>query len=255
MSHILVNTGPRIADEFMIEMEGDRIRVCPWRGDAGKALLIPAPGHIVSVEAIRRCVEEVAMRGYRSVLTSALSPNEQEPFRSCSFETCENLYLLAHDLRTIPNLTGPVGSGFGKHPRIRLRRGRRRDATAVLDLDGLAFDPFWRFDRFALEDALTATPKTRWRVADEEGVIGYAITGRSGTNAYLQRLAVHPHNQSAGIGSNLVLDSLRWAKRRRVSSLLVNTQESNDRAMSLYEGLGFVLEPAGLAVLVLEVGA
>lgn len=242
-----MTTEPQITDEITIEWESDRIRICPWRGDGGKALLIPAPGRVPSTEAVLRCLEVARDRGYLSALTSALSLREQEPFRACSFEMCRGLHLLEHDLRSLPDSPGD------RHRRaIRLRRARRRDTTTVLSVDARAFDPFWRFDLFSLEEARRATSSSRWRVADDGGVVGYAITGRSGHNAYLQRLAVDPEAQGRGIGHAMVLDSLRWARRHHVRSMLVNTQESNERALRLYEHLGFVIKPEGLAVLQID---
>jgi ribosomal protein S18 acetylase RimI-like enzyme len=122
-------------------------------------------------------------------------------------------------------------------------------------VDGLAFDAFWRFDRSGLADARSATPVSRFRVAEGEpersveGVTGYAVTGRAGAIGYLQRLAVHPDAQRQGIGAALVTDALRWAKRRGAHAVMVNTQVTNVRALRLYERLGFVREANGLAVL------
>jgi ribosomal protein S18 acetylase RimI-like enzyme len=65
----------------------------------------------------------------------------------------------------------------------------------------------------------------------------------------LQRLAVDPGHQRRGLGRALALDSLRWLKRRGVDRAMVNTQEHNDGALSLYQHLGFRLQPGGLAVL------
>jgi ribosomal protein S18 acetylase RimI-like enzyme len=45
------------------------------------------------------------------------------------------------------------------------------------------------------------------------------------------------------------MDGLLWARRRGAGSVLVNTQESNDAAVRLYERMGFVREANGLAVL------
>ena len=122
----------------------------------------------------------------------------------------------------------------------------------MLGVDHRAFSPFWRFDQAGLEDAREATPTSRYRVIDDDPsgkVIGYAVTGRAGTVSYLQRLAVHPDHQGRGVGTSLTLDALRWAARRGATSMLVNTQEENRSALSLYEHLGFVREQNGLDVL------
>ena len=85
-------------------------------------------------------------------------------------------------------------------------------------------------------------------------VVGYAVTGRAGPRGYLQRLAVHPDHQRAGLGGALVVDGLRWLRRWGAKEVLVNTQEGNEPAVRLYEALGFQLRPEGLAVLRLALG-
>jgi ribosomal-protein-alanine N-acetyltransferase len=80
-------------------------------------------------------------------------------------------------------------------------------------------------------------------------VAGYAISGRAGHSAYLQRLAVEPSKQQRGIGRALTIDSLVWAKRHRCGGVLVNTHVDNDPALGLYRSLGFVEMGYRLAVL------
>lgn len=224
----------------------DRLRIGPWRGDPRTALVSPIPGEPPSSDAIERTIAELVGRGCTSILTPALSVSEQTVFLEHGFRVRERLHLLGHDLRRLP---GPSAPG------IRLRRGRSDDLGPVLDLDGLAFDGFWRFDRDGLEDARRATPRSRFRVAiADRRVVGYHVTGLSGRLGYLQRLAVHPEAQGRGIGTALIGDSLSWCARRGAASVLVNTQESNAGALRLYRRLGFRDEPTGLAVLSLSIG-
>jgi ribosomal protein S18 acetylase RimI-like enzyme len=222
----------------------DRLRVGPWRGDARVAYVAPAPdAPPPTVEAVRRCLEELAGAGYVEVVTGALAPGEQAAFATAGFEVRERLHLLAHDLADLP-----------EQPPAPLRRARRMDRPAVLAVDARAFPPFWRLDDGGLNDAIEATPVARFRVstADHE-IVGYAICGRSGRRGYLQRLAVDPDHQGHGLGQALVVDGLRWMRRRGVSRAVVNTQHSNDHALELYERLGFRRQPAGLAVLAMRV--
>ncbi|MGZ4705123.1 MAG: GNAT family N-acetyltransferase [Acidimicrobiales bacterium] len=240
----------------------DRLRVGPWRGDHTIAYVAPTPGRPPDAASIRECVAGLRRQGYVSVLTSALSPSEQRPFLSSGFTVHEHLHLLRHPLdRSAPGQ--PIGAATtalatsvtrtgapGTVPPATTRRGRRRDREAVLEVDHLAFSPFWRFDRAGLDDARNATPVSRFRVAIRDGsVVGYAVTGRAGPISYLQRLAVHPDAQRCGIATMLVDDALHWATRRGARTMLVNTQEQNQPAVALYERLGFLLEPDGLDVL------
>jgi ribosomal protein S18 acetylase RimI-like enzyme len=221
----------------------NRMRLGAWRGDPSIGFLSPVPGVSPTSAALDAALQVLAARGYRRVLTPALTHFEQQPFLDHGFAVHERLHLLRHHLGRMPTTRAPA---------VRLRRGRGSDVPAVLDVDGQAFDPFWRFDEAGLADARTATPTHRFRVAatDPDGrVVGYHVTGRAGGLGYLQRLAVHPDRFGQGVGTALVGDSLAWCRRRGCTSVLVNTQEANGRALRLYERLGFAAEPFGLAVL------
>ena len=219
----------------------DRLRVRSWKGDPSIAFLSPTPGQTPTIRGLQRALEDIRSRGYSAVLTPAMTSGEQPPFLDVGFTVHERLHLLNHRLDDIP----------GTHAQgVRLRRGRAADIPDVLHVDGRAFDRFWKFDNASLIDARLATPHSRFRVATlRHRVVGYHITGRAGTVGYLQRLAVDPSLHGRGIGTALVGDALDWCHRRQCSSVLVNTQEINTRALGLYRNLGFVPEPTGLAVL------
>ena len=75
------------------------------------------------------------------------------------------------------------------------------------------------------------------------------LSGLAASNAYLQRVAVHPEEQGQGGGRRLVDDALRWAWRNGAARAHVNTQISNERALALYERCGFVTATHRLQVL------
>ena len=223
----------------------DRLRVGPWRSD-------PDTGELAAIvanrpprpESVERGVAVLAGQGYRRIVTNALTTEEQQGYLASGFQVQERLHLLAHDLRNLP----PAPRDH------RLRRGRRRDRPAILDVDAAAFDPFWRLDRTGLLDAIGATPSSRVRVGGSPRITGYAVTGRAGSRGYLQRLAVHPDAQHHGLGTALIVDALRWLRRRECGSAMVNTQEVNTAAYALYLKAGFTPRPDGLAVLCLDLG-
>ena len=222
----------------------DRFRVGPWHADRSIAYLaLPPEVARPSDDGLRRCVDRLADAGYTSIITSALHPEEAGAFLRLGFAEYDRLRVLAHDLRDIDPPRPTLD------PSVRLRRARRGDRTPALVVDGRAFPPFWRMDRAGLAEAESATPSRRFRVAVRGGVVGYAITGRGGSQAFLQRLATDPDLAGHGVGSALVVDSLHWAVRRRCRRLLVNTQRENDRALDLYRRLGFRPTPTDLVVL------
>ena len=176
-------------------------------------------------------------------MTSALSPLEQAGFLAAGFTVEETLRLLGMDLRR-SELPGVPGG-------LPLRRVPNRRRPEVLAVDGAAFPEFWRFDGFALSDALAATPSVRFRqaVGPAGEPVGYAICGRAARRGYVQRLAVRPDHQGRGTGRRLLLDGLHWMLRRGVTRAVVNTQITNRAALGLYEAVGFREEPMGLSVL------
>ena len=231
-------------DVDVIRWGRERARTVPWRGSPQIALLTPLPGAPVpSLAFVRRCLDTLNARGFTAVVTGALAPVEQRAFLAAGFAEAERLHLLSHDLTDLP---------AGKVPGARLRKARAGDRLQVLRIDHVAFPSFWQLDDTGLDDALTATPHARFQVAVDDAtrrVVGYAISGRSGRNGYLQRLAVDPAEQGRGLGRWLVLDGLRWLSRWRADQCVVNTQWGNEVALGLYERVGFHRLPQGLAVL------
>ena len=217
-----------------------RLQVAAWRGTDDTVVMTPVPDRPApDAQDIEREVQALTHRGVRRVLTGALHQGELAPFLDAGFVVHERLHLLRHDLRNIPE---PRAS-------VRLRRAWRRDQAEILAIDGRAFDTFWALDRGGLDDAVRATPVSRFRVTVDRSITGYAITGRAADRGYLQRLAVDPERHRQGIGTTLVADSLRWLRRNGSNVAVVNTQEHNDRALGLYLATGFILEPQGLTVL------
>lgn len=226
-----------------LRWRGGWARIAPWSGPERDVAHLtvgtdsPPPGEIVD-----RCLSRLRRAGYGGVVTNALTAADSLPFVDAGFTVRERLHLLEHDLRRLPA------------PTRRTRRARRIDRPAVLALDRRAFAAAWRLAGLgSLSDAIQATPSARFRVLDAAdrggGLSGYAITGRAGSQGYLQRVAVAPEDRRSGAGTTLVADGLHWLMVRGVARVLVNTQFDNDAALRLYESCGFRRLPVGLSVL------
>jgi ribosomal protein S18 acetylase RimI-like enzyme len=240
----------------LIAVDGQRLRVGPWRSSPRLGYLAPlGDGSVLHASTVRRAVGHLADAGYEEVITGAMSEGEAGAFIAAGFHVRERLHLLNHPMT---HLEDKRGDGT---PRVATRRARRADRAAVLALDHQAFQPFWRLDDDALDESLLATPVARFRVTggsralrgSREPVTGYAVFGWSADRGYLQRLAVHPEHRGRGLAETLVFDGLIWLARRGVRTTLVNTQEENRRALRLYQRVGFVPEPHGLVVLAADV--
>jgi ribosomal protein S18 acetylase RimI-like enzyme len=234
-------------DDTTLRWPGGWMRVRPWRGAPDVAHLAPGPDGAPGPDLVARCLDTLRERGCTRALTSALAPADARPFVDAGFSVRERLHLLAHDLDDVPR------------PARGTRRARAGDRAAVLALDTLSFDEFWRLDPPGLDDALHATPTARFRVADTDGrgadgrgadrLRAYAISGRAGRQGYLQRLAVAPSARGQGWGRTVVSDGLRWLRRHGARRAFVNTQRGNEAALALYESCGFRRVGLGLCVL------
>ena len=213
--------------------------MAPWYGDEHTSQVVPYPSGLLSVDEIDELTVALHRNGVRRVLTPALAERDCAPFVAAGFAVHERLHLLRRGLRP----PSPMG------PRVGTRRARRSDLGDVLEVDHTAFEPFWRLGRDGIEEAVAATPHSRFRVIGRP-VRGYAICGCAARRGYIQRLAVHPDHQGTGLARRLLVDALGWLERRRAASVLVNTQIGNHRALALYERMGFTLQSEGLSVLV-----
>ncbi|HZR15035.1 MAG TPA: GNAT family N-acetyltransferase [Acidimicrobiia bacterium] len=222
----------------VLRWRGGWARLGAWRGSTEVAFVSVGAQRPPDGDLVERALRTLTAEGYTSVVTNALAPADALPFVDAGFAVRERLHLLAHDMVRLPYTTLPT------------RRARRADRELVLALDGRAFDGFWRLDAQGLDDALHATPVTRFRVAEDgPDVVAYAISGRAGATGYLQRIAVDPSVRGRGWGRAVVTDALHWLHRHHVSRTLVNTQCDNDAALHLYEACGFARLPVGLCVM------
>jgi ribosomal protein S18 acetylase RimI-like enzyme len=232
--------------DVVLRAGGAAVRVRPWPGDTATAQVLPLPGGVLpSPQEVGRWLHGLTRLGYHRVRTAALGPHDQEPYREAGLDQLEELALLR--LVLDPTVPPPARS---------LHRASKRAWARLPDIDAAAFPAGWQLDQDGILDACRATPRHRLRVAldrvDPAGrpeLIGYVVHGRAGLTGYIQRLAVHPTAAGRGWGTALVLDGLRWMRTYGCLDALVNTHVGNQRALALYERLGFRRLPEGLVVL------
>lgn len=74
---------------------------------------------------------------------------------------------------------------------------------------------------------------------EEEHVLGYISFMNVMDEGYINNVAVREDARHAGIGSALVLESIRRGRERELSFLTLEVRASNDPAIALYEKHGF----------------
>lgn len=122
---------------------------------------------------------------------------------------------------------------------IHLRKAELRDLPILLQLEELCFEQLWRHDAASLTDIMATHPY--FVVAELNGqVIGYQFNALDGEYGYLVRIAVHPANNSRGIGTRLMAEAIRFFQSAHSTRIMLNTQAENTHAHRLYEWFGFM---------------
>lgn len=73
----------------------------------------------------------------------------------------------------------------------------------------------------------------------DKAVVGFAIYSSVLNEVSLMNIAVDPASQSCGIGRRLLKESLQRQKEQGMDVCFLEVRVSNDRAITLYESLGF----------------
>lgn len=214
-------------------------------------------GAVPSSTGLRVWLGELQHHGFGSVRTGAVTDVGSDVLQRQGFEVLQTLRLL--DLHLVGwRSPGPRKVLSLSSRRLRTHRLRVGERPLAAAIDRCAFGDMWAIDVRGIHETCQATPGHRARAADAHdngpdeagrGLVGYAITGRADRTGYLQRLAVRPSRQGQGFGFGLVRDSLTWMQRQRLSRAIVNTHADNQRALALYQRVGFRLLPQTLAVL------
>ncbi len=194
-----------------------------------------------SAEFVRACTETLFGLGAPRVYSAPVHRSGMGVWERAGFVPDRQLVLMERSLARQPaEADPPLATETGV-------------VEWVVDIDRAAFESDWQIGRLGLEDALSATVRSRLIVpSDDDGC--FAIVGVTGATSYLQRLAVAPTAQGRGLGRRLLRESMRWARGAGARSMLLNTQPDNDRATTLYRSEGFEMLAERLTVLRAESG-
>lgn len=199
---------------------------------------------------IRSTCSVVSLSGVDTYRTPALSAHDADWFSDHGFTTVQTLVVLQRGSRSTDHLSPLLTHGevSARH----VLSARQSDLCgALLSIDAASFPAPWNMTATSFRHACNATREHRVMIASDTAhtPLGFAIVGRVGTHAYLQRLAVTPTHRRSGVGRSLVHLASQWATTRGASTMLVNTEPTNTGALALYAAIGFVALPDPLFVL------
>jgi ribosomal protein S18 acetylase RimI-like enzyme len=219
-----------------------------WPYDPTTALLTLRSGHhpeaTITSDMVKMWLGTAQHGGFARVRTNAVSPQLADILATVGFTVKQELSLLTAPLQEVPPYTQTVSA-------------RRVTAAQAIRIDCAAFHGEWAIDPPALLSAKQATQfhrlrglgSSRFRRTTSYCLSGFTPSPSESQYGYIQRLAVHPSAQRNGYGRKLVLDAMHWLGSRGMQHALVNTDSTNETALSLYHSLGFAPMPYSLYVL------
>jgi len=215
------------------------ILVGNWRSRADITALWHVKGDgIIKKRLVRVATSRSFEAGSDRFVTKPLGEYEAEDYERWGFETLYRIVLLEKQLRRQPAYSA------GLEADVEIVRYKKRYLDDVLSLDASAFDDFWRLDAHTMEAVATSCYRNTFLLAKRAGeVLGYAVGGANGRFGYLQRLGIHAGHQGEGVGEALTGRIISTLRSMGAVSLMVNTQEDNVAALSLYRKLGFETMP------------
>jgi ribosomal-protein-alanine N-acetyltransferase len=146
------------------------------------------------------------------------------------FQEMDHIVTLTRHPRPVPGLPLPAAT---------LRPASAADVPRLAALDASAFSPPYRLTPGDLVEALLTSGI--FVVAEQDGgyLAGYCCAAVHDQEGQVVRLAVSPAAQGQGIGRTLLNHALVYCHTHAAARVLINTQESNQASLRLYEGFGF----------------
>jgi ribosomal-protein-alanine N-acetyltransferase len=121
---------------------------------------------------------------------------------------------------------------------VNLRAAVPDDAAAIADLERDMFGADAWSLALVVAELSGATGSGTLAVGDG-GLVGYAVTRRSGDTVDLQRIAVRPAHRRRGVARALLRAAVGESRRAGARWMLLEVSETNRAALAFYARAGF----------------
>lgn len=119
---------------------------------------------------------------------------------------------------------------------------RKEDLDQVLAIEQASFTMPWSRNLFLSEfrNAPVSLMLAARSSQEPRAIIGFIVCWLVADELHILDLAVEPARRRKGIARNLVLAALKCGYERNVRRVFLEVRTSNEAALNLYGGLGFV---------------
>lgn len=131
---------------------------------------------------------------------------------------------------------------MGETSTIKIDRMIKDDLDQVLAIEQASFTMPWSRNLFLSEfrNAPVSLMLAARQSLEPRGIIGYIVCWIVADELHILNLAMEPARRRTGIARRLVLAALKYGCERNVRRAFLEVRASNEAALNLYEGLGFV---------------
>lgn len=122
------------------------------------------------------------------------------------------------------------------------RPASRDDVPKVAEIEAASIPSPWSREAFLAE--LGKKHTHFWVVTDDdtdEEVLAYVVFSFPAEQAHIQTIAVNLKNRRQGLGQFLVRKVIAFVMQNKGESVILEVRKSNQPAIQLYQGLGFVI--------------
>ena len=128
---------------------------------------------------------------------------------------------------------------MGETSTITIDRMVKEDLEQVLAIEQASFTMPWSRNLFLSE--FRNAPVSLMLVArSPRAIVGYIVCWIVADELHILDLATEPAHRRKGISRQLVLAALSQGSKRKVGRVFLEVRTSNEAALCLYEGLGFI---------------
>lgn len=121
-------------------------------------------------------------------------------------------------------------------PYIELRPMRSDDLDQVAAIEGRAYEFPWTLGIF--RDCLRAGYQC-WVLTRPGEIVGYGVLSIAAGEAHVLNVCVSPEAQCGGLGKRMMRRLIDLARWHRAERIFLEVRPSNERAIALYDALGF----------------
>ena len=131
---------------------------------------------------------------------------------------------------------------MGETSTISIDRMTKEDLDQVLAIEQASFTMPWSRNLFLSEfrNAPVSLMLVARSTLEPQAIIGYIVCWIVADELHILNLATEPARRRKEIARHLVLAALKYGCERNVRRAFLEVRTSNEAALNLYEGLGFV---------------